>query len=136
MSAPVWVPLRAIILIHDRQIARHGGPAGLQDLHRLERAVARVHSSFAAGATGLCDSAAAYANSIAKAQAFKAGNTRTGFVTAATFLRLNGLGLRPDPFDGLKAMGDLAAGLLSEAGFSAWLGARAAPLSQARTARF
>ena len=25
MSEPVWVPLQAVLIIHDRQIARHGG---------------------------------------------------------------------------------------------------------------
>ena len=36
MNDPTWVPLRAIIAIHDRQIARHGGAPGLRDLALLE----------------------------------------------------------------------------------------------------
>jgi len=27
MTEPIWVPLAAVVAIHDRQIARHGGAA-------------------------------------------------------------------------------------------------------------
>ena len=45
---------------------------------------------FAYGDPSLAEIAAAYAFGIAKAHAFIDGNKRTAFVTAATFLRLNG----------------------------------------------
>jgi death-on-curing protein len=31
MTPPVWVPLAAIVIIHDRQISRHGGAPGMRD---------------------------------------------------------------------------------------------------------
>ena len=31
MTEPIWVPHRAVLIIHDRQIARHGGAAGMRD---------------------------------------------------------------------------------------------------------
>ena len=121
MSQPVWVPLQAVVIIHDRQIARHGGAAGLRDIHLLQAAVERPRNKVAYTDPRVEDIAAAYAFGIAKAHAFVDGNKRTAFVTSATFLRLNGFGLHPDPLDGVKAMEDLASGVLSEAGFAAWL---------------
>jgi death on curing protein len=121
VSQPVWVPLQAVVIIHDRQIARHGGAAGLRDIHLLQAAVERPRNKVAYTDPRVEDIAAAYAFGIAKAHAFVDGNKRTAFVTSATFLRLNGFGLRPDPLDGVKAMEDLASGDLSEAGFAAWL---------------
>ena len=41
MSEPVWVPAPAVHLIHDRQIARHGGAPGLCDRGLLENALQR-----------------------------------------------------------------------------------------------
>ena len=121
MTAPVWVPLQAVLIIHDRQIARHGGASGIRDLTLLEAAMERPRNKAAYGKADLQTLAAGYGFGIAKAHAFVDGNKRTAFVTAATFLRLNGFGLRPDPLDGVTAMEDLAAGTLSEDRFAGWL---------------
>lgn len=121
MSEPVWVPLQAVLIIHDRQIARHGGAPGLRDIQLLEAAVERPRNKAAYGEPSLEEIAAAYAFGIAKAHAFVDGNKRTAFVTSATFLRLNGLGLRPDPLDGVRAMENLASGVISEETFAVWL---------------
>jgi death-on-curing protein len=121
VSEPVWVPLQAVLIIHDRQIARHGGAAGMRDIELLEAAVERPRNKAAYGEPSLEDIAAAYAFGITKAHAFVDGNKRTAFVTSATFLRLNGFGLRPDPLDGVRAMEDLAAGVISEDAFATWL---------------
>lgn len=32
MSKPVWMPLAAILAVHDRQIAGHGGATGMCDM--------------------------------------------------------------------------------------------------------
>ena len=121
MSEPVWVPLQAVLIIHDRQIARHGGAPGMRDIQLLEAALERPRNKAAYGEPSLEEIAAAYAFGIAKAHAFVDGNKRTAFVTSATFLRLNGFGLRPDPLDGVRAMEDLASGLMSEETFAVWL---------------
>ena len=121
MSEPVWVPLAVIPIIHDRQIARHGGAAGTRDLGLLEMGCARAMNLAAYGSPSLFDIAAAYAFGIVKAHAFVDGNKRTGFVTALTFLRLNGWQMRPDPVEGVQMMEGLAAGEVSEAAFSDWL---------------
>ncbi|WP_299814284.1 type II toxin-antitoxin system death-on-curing family toxin [uncultured Jannaschia sp.] len=121
MTAPVWVPLPAIRIVHDRQIARHGGAPGLRDAGLLEMGAARALNRAAYGTPSLFALAAAYAYGIAKAHAFVDGNKRTAFVTALTFLRLNGLAFRPDPVEGVRMMEDLAAGAVTETAFAAWL---------------
>ncbi|MEO1362526.1 MAG: type II toxin-antitoxin system death-on-curing family toxin [Pseudomonadota bacterium] len=129
MTRPVWVPLSAIIVIHDRQIARHGGAPGLRDSALIETGAARALNRSTYAEPTLFELAAAYAFGIAKAHAFVDGNKRTAFVTAATFLRLNGYQFRPDPVDGVRMMEGLASGEVSEADFAVWLKAGAAPLS-------
>lgn len=129
MTPPVWVPLRAIIVIHDRQIARHGGASGTRDMALLEMGCARALNLAAYSETAdLFDIAAAYAFGIAKAHAFVDGNKRTAFVTAVTFLRLNGFSFRPDPLDGLRMVEGLASGDVPEPGFAAWLRQGATPI--------
>lgn len=117
----VWVPTRALTIVHDRQIARHGGAPGLRDAGLLENARARPMNLAAYENPDVHDLAAAYAFGISKAHAFIDGNKRTAFVACATFLALNGHRLRPDAADGVRMMEDLAASELSEAGFANWL---------------
>jgi len=134
VTAPVWVPLQVVVIIHDRQIARHGGAAGMRDQSLLEGAIKRPENKLAYAAPSLTELAAAYTCAIAKAHAFVDGNKRTAFVTGATFLRLNGFALRPDPLEGVRAMEDLASGALTEEGFSEWLAQRITPLARHRNA--
>lgn len=128
MTQPNWVPLRAVVVVHDRQIARHGGAPGLRDLGLLEQGCARALNRAAYEDASLFDIAAAYAFGIAKAHAFVDGNKRTGFVTAVTFLRLNGWHFRPDPVNGVQMMEGLAASEVSETAFGEWLKAGSSPL--------
>jgi death-on-curing protein len=128
VTDPIWVPFRAIVVIHDRQIARHGGAPGTRDLALLEMGCARALNLWAYERAPLSRIAAAYAFGIAKAHAFIDGNKRTAFVTAATFLRLNDFGFRPDPAEGVRMMEDLAAGVVSEIDFAVWIARRAYPL--------
>ena len=129
MKPPVWVPLAAVFVIHDRQIARHGGGAGLRDSALLESGCSRPLNLWAYGSPSLEELSAAYAFGIVKAHAFIDGNKRTAFVTAIIFLRLNGLVFRPDPVGGVQMMEGLAAGTVSEAGFATWLQEGTAPLT-------
>ena len=125
----IWVPIGAVIAIHDRQIARHGGAAGMRYMGLLENALARPMNANAYGVGDVHALAAGYAFGIAKAHAFVDGNKRTAFVTAATFLRLNGHAFRPDPEQVERAMNDIASGALSEGGFADWLARGSRPLA-------
>lgn len=73
--------------------------------------------------SGPAEIAAAYAFDISKAHAFVDGNKRTAFVTALTFLRLNGYSFRPNTIEGVRMMENLAAGEVIETGFAKWLSA-------------
>jgi death on curing protein len=128
VSEPVWVPLAAVLAIHDRQIARHGGASGLRDRALLEMGCARAMNLAAYTDSGLAEIAAAHAFGISRAQAFVDGNKRTSFVTALTFLRLNGHSFRPPTIEGVRMMETLATGAVSEADFARWLSAGMSPV--------
>ena len=121
MSEPVWVPARAVYIIHDRQIARHGGASGLRDEGLLQGALQRPINKWQYENTDTFGCAAAYAFGIAKAHAFVDGNKRTAFVTSVTFLRLNGWHFMTEPAEGVTFMEDLASGAVSEERFRNWL---------------
>ena len=123
---PIWVPLPAVIIIHDRQISRHGGASGIRDRALLEGGLTRPLNRHGFGEVDLHVLAANYAFGIAKAHAFVDGNKRTAFVTAVTFLALNGVGFQAPPLEVVRNMEDLASGEVSEDGFAAWLRARVA----------
>ena len=121
MSEPIWVPNRAVYIVHDRQIARHGGASGLRDEGLLQGALQRPINKWQYENSDTFGCAAAYAFGIAKAHAFVDGNKRTAFVTSVTFLRLNGWHFVTEPAEGVTFMEDLASGAVSEESFRNWL---------------
>ena len=121
MSEPIWVPTRAVYIIHDRQIARHGGASGLRDDGLLQGALQRPINKWQYENSDTFGCAAAYAFGVAKAHAFVDGNKRTAFVTSVTFLRLNGWHFVTEPAEGVTFMEDLASGAVSEESFRNWL---------------
>ncbi|SFG89300.1 death on curing protein [Palleronia marisminoris] len=94
----------------------------------LEMGCARSRNLTAYRDAGIVEIAAVYAFSIFAAHAFVDGNKRTAFVTAATFLRLNGCSFRPDTVDGVRMMEDLASGRVDKAEFARWLSAGLKPV--------
>jgi death-on-curing protein len=121
MSDWIWVPLAALHVVHDRQIARHGGAPGTRDPALLEMGCARALNRASYEDADVFAIAAAYAYGIAKAHAFVDGNKRSAFVAAFTFLRLNDVFLRPGPWVGVRMMEDLASDRFDEDAFAAWL---------------
>lgn len=69
MSDWIWVPLPTLHIIHDRQIARHGGASGTRDPALLEMGCARALNRAAYEDADLFEIVAAYAYGIAKAHA-------------------------------------------------------------------
>ena len=106
MSEPIWVPAQAVHIIHDRQIARHGGASGLRDEGLLQGALQRTVNKWQYENADTFECAAAYAFGIAKAHAFVDGNKRTAFVTSVSFLRLNEMALcTTEPAEGVCVHG-------------------------------
>ena len=121
MTEPMWVPTRAVLIIHDRQIARHGGAAGIRDGGLIDGGLQRPVNKWQYERADILACAAAYAFGIAKAHAFIDGNKRTAFVTSVTFLRLNGWRFATDPVGGVAVMENLASDNVSEDEFRSWL---------------
>ena len=121
MSELIWVPAKAVHIVHDRQIARHGGASGLRDEGLIQNALQRPVNKWQYENADTFECAAAYAFGIAKAHAFVDGNKRTAFVTSVTFLRLNGWRFITEPADGVAFMENLASDVVSEEQFKNWL---------------
>jgi death on curing protein len=117
---PMWLNVEVALAIHDRQLAEHGGIAGVRDLALLESALARPINQWACGEDDLARLAAAYAFAVARNHPFGDSNKRTAWVLARLFLRANGLVLRFDPEDAIDTVLALAASELAEDALAAW----------------
>jgi len=106
--------------VHDRQLAEHGGLAGVKDDGLLESAMARPVNKFGYGEEDLCAPAASYAFGIARNHPFADGNKRTAWVMARLFLKLNGVDIAFDKADAIRIMLSLAAGELLEEQLADW----------------
>lgn len=87
----LFLEVEDVEAFHDRELARHGGLAGLRDRGLLESAVMAPRSGYYGS---LAELAAVYAHGLAKNHPFVDGNKRAAFVAAFTFLEVNGYPLR------------------------------------------
>jgi death-on-curing protein len=117
---PLWLDAATALAIHDRQLAEHGGGAGVRDEGALDSALARPVNRWHYGEDDRAALAAAYAFGIARNHPFVDGNKRTAWVLARLFLALNGTAIRFTPEDAIRAMLALAAGELSEEELAEW----------------
>jgi death on curing protein len=118
----VWLERRAVLILHERSIARHGGLRGLRDEGLLESALARPHNILHYESNvSLSRLAAAYAIGIARNHPFLDGNKRTAFAALGTFLKSNGWRLRATQPDATRTMLMVAAGEMSEVELTAWI---------------
>jgi death on curing protein len=85
--------------IHEGQLAKYGGAAGIRDLGLLESAVATPKATFGGAFVheDLFAMAAAYAFHIGENQPFVDGNKRTGVLAAVVFLDSTGTSSRSRP---------------------------------------
>lgn len=128
MTEPLWLSKQAIEIIHDEQLAEHGGAAGIRDTGLLESALARPLNLNAYGEGDLCALATAYAAGIVRNHPFVDGNKRTGFLAAYTVLAVNGLELDAPEAEAVVMTLGLASGEMPDEGYAAWLRDRTAPL--------
>ena len=119
----VWLEKALVLAIHGRQVAEHGGTAGVRDEGLLESALARAQQLHAYGdpAPDLADLAGALAYGLARNHPFLDGNKRTAHVAYRTFLALNGAELVATDEEKYVAMLALAEGKLAERDFAAGL---------------
>lgn len=119
----VWITRALALAIHERQLAEHGGGAGVRDEALLESALARPQQLHAYGdpPPDVADLAASLAFGLARNHAFVDGNKRTAHVCYRVFLALNDAALAASEEEKYVQMLALAEGSLPEADFAAWL---------------
>lgn len=118
-----WIDRELALAIHDRQLAEHGGAAGVRDEGLLESALARPRQMFAYSEreSDVVDLAAALAYGLARNHPFVDGNKRTAIVACETFIELNGSNLEADDADLFSLVLALADGRLTAQEFAGWL---------------
>lgn len=116
-----WLCVQDALVMHEEQLAEHGGLEGVRDMGLLESAPARPQNLLACGTPDIADLAAAYAAGVARNHPFVDGNKRTAWLLAVTFLDLNGFDLEADMVEALQVMLALAEGRLDEREFADWL---------------
>jgi death-on-curing protein len=123
-----WLRTDAVLAIHRRQLAEHGGGDGVRDIGLLGSALARPQNIAAYEPDAdIARLAAAYAFGIAKDHPFVDGNKRTSLVACRTFLILNGYQLNAAPAEKYLTFLSLAEGTLSEDELAQWLRTRITP---------
>lgn len=119
---PIWLEKQAIIALHDRSLALHGGPPGIRDEGLLDSALQRPLNRFAyENETRLSVLAATYAVGVASNHPFIDGNKRAAYQAMILFLALNGSPLTADRVDATMTMLSVAAGEVEIEPLAAWI---------------
>jgi len=116
----IWVPLDAVLAIHDEQISEHGGIRGTRDLAMVDSALARPRNLLAYGEPDAAGVAAAYGFGLCNNHGFLDGNKRTAYVVAETFLDLNGYAVTASDEQVVGTMLAVASGVMSEELLARW----------------
>lgn len=118
----IWISFDAVLAIHKRQIAEHGGSDGVRDEGLLLSALARPQNLQAYSEdTDIAAFAASYAFEIAKNHPFIDGNKRTALVVMRTFLLVNGYIFQASQEDKYTTFLKLADGSLSDDQLVDWV---------------
>ena len=91
-----YLTVAEVLAIHEDQIARYGGSAGIRDRGLLEAALFRPQTGYY---DDLIQEAAALWESISQNHPFIDGNKRTAFAVTYTFLVINGARLTVGPHE-------------------------------------
>ncbi|HAJ02154.1 MULTISPECIES: type II toxin-antitoxin system death-on-curing family toxin [Brevundimonas] len=119
---PVWIRREALVSLHDRTLALHGGPAGIRDEGLLESALQRPINRFLyQQVTDLSVLAGTYAVGIASNHPFIDGNKRAAYQALLLFLALNGQPLQADSVDATLTMRAVAAGQIDIDPLARWI---------------
>ena len=121
MSHPFWLSKVAILAIHGRLLAEHGGASGLRDEKLLESALAAPLNHFEYDQADVFFLAATYAHALTSNHPFVDGNKRTTFAAAGVFLELNGYRLTASEPDAVLAVLALSKGEMKAEEFCNWL---------------
>jgi len=118
---PRWITRTILAAIQSAQIVEHGGKPGVRDEGLIESALARPRQKWNYDATtDIATLAAACAFGIAKNHGFIDGNKRAAFMTAYSFLGLNGYDFDAAETEVVATIERLAAGAVTEARLAEW----------------
>ena len=117
-----WVRRDLVYAVHDMQLARYGGLAGLRDQNLVESALSRPEQLHTYGQPppDAAQLAAAYAYGLARNHGFSDGNKRTAWVVARVFLADNDIQLVFSEIDAIHTMQAVASGTLDEQQLAVW----------------
>ena len=121
MKEPTWLSKVAILAIHGRLLAEHGGASGLRDDRLLESALAAPKNHFEYDQADVFMLAATFAHALTSNPPFVDGNKRTAFAAAGNFLELNRHRLVASEADAVFAVLALSRGEMDAVGFSNWM---------------
>ena len=123
MSEPIWITLELTHAIHKRQLAEHGGIAGVRDEGLLASALARPKhlNAYSKDRPDRASLAAAYGFGIARNHPFLDGNKRTAYVVCRTFLKLNDVDIDASQEEKYLTFLQLAEGTFSEKELAEWI---------------
>ncbi len=124
-----WLSREAIEIMHEEQLAEHGGLLGLKDENALEAALARPLNKAVYGENDLFALAAAYLYGPLRNHPFSDGNKRTGYLAAFTFLYIHGYLIEGDDGMIVTFVLGVAAGEIDEIGATQFLKDFSVPLA-------
>ncbi|QFZ81296.1 type II toxin-antitoxin system death-on-curing family toxin [Variovorax paradoxus] len=117
----MWLSAKLMALVHEEQLAEHGGPAGIRDEGMLASAMGRPQHRALYESPDAAALAACYAFGIARNHPFVDGNKRTAFVAMEVFLDLNGFEFTASDEECVLQVLALAAGEVEEETFAQWI---------------
>lgn len=129
---PKWILKQAVLAIHGRLLAEHGGAPGLLDEGLLDAALAGPKNHFAYEPTDILRLAAAYAYALTQNHPFADGNKRVALTVAGVFMELNGFRLEASEQDAAQATRALSSRGIGEVEFANWLRSCSSKLRPAR----
>ncbi len=123
MKKILFLTLAEVIEIHNDQMQKYGGHAGIRDINLLSSAVAMPYASFSGKFLheDIYEMAAAYAFHIAQNHPFIDGNKRTALASALVFLEMNGISISDSTGKLYDAMIEIGTGKMSIKEFAAVL---------------
>jgi death on curing protein len=122
-----FVPLSAVMVMHAELIREFGGQTGLRDRGLLESALDRARNLNHYEEADIFSLAAAYAVGLTKNHPFIDGNKRVGFITAYSFLSMNGLELIASEEEAVIVMTGVADGSIDQDMLAAWFKSHSEP---------
>jgi death-on-curing protein len=127
-NEPKWITRTVADAIHEQLRQQHGGNAGVLNEGGIESALSRPQNRLADSGADIFECAACYVFGLTKHRGYQDANKRTAYMTAWTFLRVNGFRVDATPEDIIRLMLDVATDAMDEVAIADWLRTRAGQL--------